>query len=243
MNLGLMRVKNEARWIDRAVRSLLPICDRVLVMDDNSTDGTPDICESIPDTIVLPSPFKDTNEARDKNWLLDAAGEMFPETPDWIVAIDGDEVLLPQAVSPLVNAMSNPAIKCISLRVLYLWNSEDIVRVDGVYGDFHRESIWRPRGARFNAPVGAVNFHCGNVPAAERQPRVVLTAPLAHYGYLHKADRCRKFEWYNRIDPGNATEDHYRHMVIGDVFPAESQFTHSGPLKLRSLHAVLGGSD
>lgn len=27
----------------------------------------------------------------------------------------------------------------------------------------------------------------------------------------------------------------YRHMVIGDVFPAESRFAHGGPLKIEDL--------
>jgi hypothetical protein len=58
---------------------------------------------------------------------------------------------------------------------------------------------------------------------------------LLHYGYLHKEDRVRKFHWYNKIDPNNAFEDQYRHMVIGDVFPADSSFKWAGPLELRSL--------
>ena len=41
--IGIMRVKNEARWIDRVLASILPLCERVLVMDDGSTDGTDEL--------------------------------------------------------------------------------------------------------------------------------------------------------------------------------------------------------
>jgi hypothetical protein len=52
---------------------------------------------------------------------------------------------------------------------------------------------------------------------------------------MHKEDRIRKFEWYNEADPGNVREDGYRHMVVGDVFPAKARFQHGGPLALQSL--------
>src|SRR5437899_367770 len=86
MTAGVFRVKNEARWIERSVRSVLPVCDRVLVMDDHSTDDTAAICRSL-GVEVVESPFFDLNEARDKNWLLDQV------KADWILMIDGDEVL------------------------------------------------------------------------------------------------------------------------------------------------------
>jgi len=52
---------------------------------------------------------------------------------------------------------------------------------------------------------------------------------------MHRADRERKYQWYNAQDPNNAIEDRYRHMVIGDLFPADSKFDHGGPLKLAQL--------
>jgi hypothetical protein len=183
---------------------------------------------------VLESPFTGTDEARDKNWLLDHAMELSPE---WCVFIDGDEMLAPGAVEDVRKAMT-PAETCLSLRVFYLWDREDQVRWDGVYGDFHRESIFRPNGSRFEVKPGCPNFHCGNVPYGARRKRTVLQAPLLHFGYLHREDRERKFDWYNQQDPNNWREDGYRHMVIGDLFPADSRFTHGGPLNVQSLESV-----
>lgn len=231
MILGMMRVKNEARWIERVIASILPLCDRVFVMDDHSEDGTLQILLNMPKVVPYGSPFTGLNESRDKNWLLD---KVLEHKPEWIVSIDGDEILSPSAVEPLRAAMNGPH-HCLSLRVLYLWDREDQIRVDGVYGDFHRESVFRPNGSRFPEGSG-VNFHCGNVPSGARQNRAVLNnVPLLHLGYLHKEDRVRKFAWYNSTDPGNEREDHYRHIVVGDMFPADSQFQHGGPLRLQSI--------
>lgn len=232
---GMLRVRNEARWIERCISSILPLCDRVFVMDDHSDDATLSICQSFQKVTAFESPFQGLNESRDKNWLLDL---VVRDQPDWILALDGDEVLAPSGIEPLRVAMKGPT-PCLSLRVLYLWDREDQVRVDGVYGDFHRESVFRPDGSRFQENGGA-NFHCGNVPWGARQKRQVLSdVPLLHLGYLHREDRIRKFHWYNAQDVNNAREDSYRHMVVGDLFPAESRFQHGGPLKLQTLSGVV----
>lgn len=238
MVVGIMRVKNEGRWIEQSIQSILPVCDRVMVMDDHSVDDTLYVCSRIhPKVEVHPSPFFGLNESRDKNWLLARVKELGPV--DWVVCIDGDEVLAPGAGDRLMLAMRAEA-SCLSLRVLYLWNSPTLVRVDGVYGDFHRESVFRPTGELFS-PRDGVNFHCGNVPWGIRQNRKVLKdIALFHLGYMHREDRVRKYYWYNEKDPGNRVEDGYRHMVVGDLFPKESKFLYGGPLLLKELKVVTG---
>ena len=229
--VGLMRVKNEARWIEASIRSILPICDRVMVLDDHSTDDTAAICETLPAVSVVRSPFDGLNEARDKNYLLDLARGF-----DWAVMIDGDEVLAHADV--LRAAIEVSERQCLSLPVWYLWDTPDQMRVDGVYGNFRRQSVFRPGTARFH-DRGAPNFHCGNVPAEIRQDCGYVSPPLLHYGYMHREDRLRKYEWYRSQDPNNAAEDEYRHIVVGDVFPIESKFRHGGPLTLKSVWAIV----
>jgi len=224
-------VKNEARWIQRVIESILPICERVHVLDDNSTDGTPDICRAIPKVMVHTSGWDTTDEVRDKNHLLRYVD--YYGGADWIVMIDGDEVLTHHA--RLADAIATTPHACLSLPVLYLWDREDQMRVDGVYGDFMRESAFRYRGERFRRTGHGGNFHCGNVPQQIRANRGYVKAPLLHMGYLHREDRVRKFEWYNKLDPDNKHEEGYRHMIVGDLIPADSECKHGGPLELRPL--------
>jgi glycosyltransferase involved in cell wall biosynthesis len=233
MITGLLRVRNESRWIHRVVASLRPLCDQVIVMDDHSSDRTAAICAALPRTKVLTSPFDGLDETRDKNWLLGQA----PARTDWIVMIDGDEILLPGREDEIRAAMGRG--DAIGLRVLYAWDSEDLIRVDGVYGAFRRASIFRNSGARFESRARG-GFHCGNAPAALRHDAEQINVPLLHLGYRDRTDRIRKYRWYNEQDPHNHGEDCYRHMVQGDLaeVPASVRLMHAGPLELRPIEEV-----
>lgn len=230
--IGLMRVKNEARWIERAIRSIRPICDRLLVMDDHSDDGTPELAYECGAT-VLDSPFSGLQEVRDKNWLL---GQANPEPGEWALMIDGDEELIDQP--EILRAIEAPAARAYRLRILYLWNQENSVRVDGVYSRFTRPSLFRFQpGLSFGGTQAGSGFHCSNVPNALWPACRPCGARLLHYGYLHAEDRIRKYRWYSERDGGNRSEGGYKHMVVGDLFPADARFMHGGPLKLEALNA------
>lgn len=244
MIVGMMRIKNEARWIERVLRSMLPACERIFVFDDHSTDETVTICQSIPEVVLFHSPFDGLDETRDKNWLLArVATEIRPG--DWIVSIDGDEEIAEggaQEICRLAALPSGP--DAYRFQVLYLWDRADQIRVDGIYKRFSRSSMFRYHpGAQFRSSCGG-GFHCGNVP----QPRDLgmSTIRLLHYGYMVKEDRIRKWHFYNESDPVNEAEGYspdfperrtYPHIVQGDVpeVPAHIKLRHAGPLELRPL--------
>ena len=260
--IGIMRIKNESQWIARCISSILPVCNQVIVLDDHSTDSTPDICRNLHEKVQYHlSPFTGLNEVRDKNWLLEKAVE---EKADWIVSIDGDEMLEASGVEKLMVEMREATVPCLSLRVLYLWGNENNVRVDGVYGDFHRESVFRPEAKhKFLSTSAGGNFHCGNVPVGVRGKRKVLEVPLLHFGYMERATRVKKLDFYTSVDWKNTTEDWYRHITQGDDVrleelprvqglvekgvldvsdvayitdvPKELRLVHAGPLAVRAL--------
>lgn len=245
--IGMLRVKNEGRWIRQVIDSIKPICQAILVLDDYSTDDTLAICEEA-GCFVFRSPFQDghINEQGDKNWLLEKIFQLVPpehhhETGTyWCLAIDGDEVLAHNDRVRIHEATMG-AHHVYSLQVLYLWNAYNRVRVDGVYRNFNRPSLFRliNPGFQYQAtPWGSgANLHCANIPQEllGHTHQEVIPGRLLHLGYRDAADRLRKYEWYCNVDPGNETEDHYRHMVIGDVFPEASIFKWAGPLDVVPL--------
>lgn len=232
MTTGAMRIKNEGRWIERCLRSLLACCDNVVILDDHSTDNTRDICKSFDRVAVYESPFNTLNEVIEKNYLLDL---IRPSCPEWVIMIDGDEEIPAHCVEIIQRAKGVRSV-ALAFQVLYLWDSPDQIRTDGVYSRFWRPSMFRLTGHRFCVTNAAGGFHCGNVPIAQQRSAERLAgSSLLHFGYMHREDRLRKYEWYNAQDPGNASEDFYRHVVIGDMFPPDSRFRHAGPLKLAPL--------
>lgn len=230
-----MRVRNEQRWIGRVLDSMVPACDRILVFDDHSTDETAHICRQFPQVTVFDSTFSGTQEVRDKNFLLEKL-ESMAKAGDCVVAIDGDEEIAAGGCEIIREiALRKNGADAYQFQVLYLWDSEKQVRTDGIYRDFRRPSLFRLRpGARFHSGAGG-GFHCGNVPSPMTVQRSDVR--LLHYGYMLQSDRIRKFKWYTAADkePIPRAEDGYRHMVVGDLFPATAKFSHGGPLELQAL--------
>jgi glycosyltransferase involved in cell wall biosynthesis len=231
---GMLRVKNEARWIERVLESI-GLCDTIIVLDDHSTDGTPEICEAC-EAVVYRSEFDGIHEARDKDFLLQKVWEHGAQVGDYCLMIDGDEALHDDDWPAIEQAMKI-SWPCCSLHIVYLWDREDQVRVDRWYREFRRPSLFRltSRSLTFRRTSFGGNFHCSSAPAQLLNSITPIGARLLHFGYLYREDRVRKYEFYNLVDPNNAIEDGYRHMVIGDLFPAASSFLHAGPLELKPL--------
>lgn len=244
----MMRVKNESRWIARAIESVKPLCGaHVYVYDDGSTDNTREIAQSS-GARVWRSPFdyalsEGLDERRDKEWLLrqvKSQGHF-----DWILCIDGDEELEPGGCEKIRRALeTNPPVDIFALRILNLWNSVDSVRMDGVYGVMKRASLFRTSiTAPFESYAVIQNeghhegLHCSNAPGLGSIAAHPLNVFLLHYGALHCIDRVRKYEWITRLDPRNESEDFYQHMVQGDFasIPADAKLKYAGPLDIRKL--------
>ena len=212
-----MRIKNEADNIREVLTQALRLCHRAFVFDDHSTDDSVAICESFGErVVVVRSPFEGLDEARDKNFLLGMIG---PCQPEWILWIDGDEVLENTGPERIRMAVAQaPRAAAWYLKVAYLWDSPQQVRVDGLFGNFRRLSLFRFRGQvgerlRFRATGHGGNFHCGNVPEGLVGEHHELDVRLKHYGYLTQEQRMKKYNFYTHTDPGNKLEDNYRHLL------------------------------
>ncbi len=215
--LGAMRIKNESRWIKRSIESQLDLCDKVLVLDDHSTDDTRDIVRGFGTRCVLiESTFEGVNEGRDKSYLL---SYLVAADPEWVLWIDGDEVLEKRAHQTLLREMSNKGVGSLSMKVLYFWDDENKFRADGVYANMTRPSAFRVRGqdpAKLHFPRGdgSANLHNGgNCPQGVVGVGALSEARIKHYGYLTWEERQRKYEFYNKVDPNNEAEDCYRHII------------------------------
>lgn len=215
--LGALRVKNEAARIFEVILQVLHLCGRVFVLDDHSTDETVSICRSFGHRVVVfPSPFEGLDEARDKNYLL---ARIIEAGPEWVLWVDGDEVLERTGPEKLREAASNAGrTTAYALRVAYVWDDPEHVRMDGIFGNFKRLSFFRLGGQpvnelHFPESGRGGNFHCGNVPKGLAGEAKDLDVRLKHFGYMSLEQRQAKYAWYAGIDPSNVAEDNYRHLA------------------------------
>ena len=116
--------------------------------------------------MVFPSPFEGLDEARDKNELL---SKIVPTYPEWVLWIDGDEMLERSGPEKLRAACHSRDVAAYALQIAYAWDDPHHIKIDGIYGRFTRPSLFRLRGQpvhqlHFAATRFGGNFHCGNIP-------------------------------------------------------------------------------
>ncbi len=230
--LGMMRVKNESRWLPRVLASLLPVCDYTYVLDDHSTDDTPTILKSSLGTIYIPSPFPaDTSdEARDRTYLLSRlvregthnhGVKVGDDSPYWILSVDGDEELAEADREKLTRPQPKSAVS-YSAQILYLWDDPDTVRIDGHYSMCLRPSFFRLIETDMQYKNHSGPIHTTGVPQrigySACRTHYPVPFRLLHYGYMERDDRMEKYDYYMRIDP--AQKEFYQRECFGPATTA-----------------------
>jgi glycosyltransferase involved in cell wall biosynthesis len=89
---------NEEQHIARAIGSVAPLADRVVVVDSGSTDRTGEIAEGL-GALVLENSW--VNYGTQFNWALDS----LPAGTDWVLRLDADEVVTPELAAEIAGCL------------------------------------------------------------------------------------------------------------------------------------------
>jgi glycosyltransferase involved in cell wall biosynthesis len=209
-----MRVKNEERYLDDALRSVCYLPGKpgefsgnpVFVLDDGSTDRTPEICSQWGIYYERQDDMP-MDEGRDRTMLYRWALEY---EPDWIFTLDGDEVLAQPD-----RLLAAAALAPDDVNVFGMWLAVMASPVEGPhkwYGPMQPEGAWfmdrmfRVRDADsdhiFESNFGN-NLHCGCVPLMHNRKRELLNAWIRYYGYESPDAVERKRAFYSTHDVNN----------------------------------------
>jgi glycosyltransferase involved in cell wall biosynthesis len=91
--IGIVLIKNEDLFIETVLRNVLDFCDRIIVADNHSTDGTPAIVQRL--AAEFPKiAYREVDHPSESHDLI--AG--YAGGPNWIIGVDGDEVYDPQGL-------------------------------------------------------------------------------------------------------------------------------------------------
>jgi glycosyltransferase involved in cell wall biosynthesis len=89
-------IKNEEWILDRFLRVTSQFADHIIIADQNSMDGSVEICKKYPKVILIQNPSNQYDEASRQLLLLNTARELIPEQKI-IFALDADEILAANA--------------------------------------------------------------------------------------------------------------------------------------------------
>jgi hypothetical protein len=94
--VGNVLVRNEDRFVERAIRNVAAFCDRIHVVDHLSDDRTSEILRSLARELDHVDLHRSSKSALAHRLLEPYAG-----TPTWVIGVDGDELYDPQGLASL----------------------------------------------------------------------------------------------------------------------------------------------
>lgn len=227
--VGTMLVGNEkGRYLEESLAWLAPRVDRLVILDDHSTDGTLDILRAFqkahPDKVVLyrnPRPLFVEDESMTREHLHFLA---LKENPRFIMPIDADEELSRRFDEDIAKLKSLGG--SFNFPIVHLWGDRKTRRIDGQWGTqgnirFY-EVRWDKKQNFYASPI-----HCGSAPVyAYLEKKDFNAIALIHKGWMRIEDFEAKKERYKKLDP-NGYHEPQRHWDAEPItVPFEDSLTH-----------------
>ena len=233
---AIYRVKNEARFIEQSIKSVVDLCSEIIVLDDNSTDNTVEICSGFDKvTDIIKQKDLPLDETRDRNYLFEKARKL---DPDFILSVDGDEIFMPNASEILFEELStiHPNSSVFEFQFLTLWDDVNTIRTDGIFGYYWQKRLLRiknqPLSLLFVENDNPGNLHCGSIPPTSMgfNNQAKSNVKIFHLASLDDEVRKRKYEYYTKTDPDSVLTGAYKHMISG-----EGRFSGPNGIELEQL--------
>lgn len=216
---AMMQVRNEGhRYLRRVLDDLSEYVDELVILDDGSTDDTVAICKSYPKLVSLgraTSSLYGINEAVLKRRLFQRT---VATRPDWILAIDADEVLEDRAKTQIRAMINQDRFDWYAFRFYHFWGCTTHYRIDKLWAPVQygpRLFRYMP-GAHYRWNDQAL--HGGSLPInlTSDFPGAKSDLRIKHYGYAgSKEETLRKYQFYIQRDPHSefCPRSHYDSML------------------------------
>lgn len=224
---GMMIVRNESqRYLDSVLQQMIKICDRLVVLDDCSSDDTAQICVDYGAEVYTTSEqewIKNEVSLRKKLWE-----KTIKETKqnDWIICLDADEII-PDKHLPyldyILETVSNE-VDAIGFKLHDMWNETQYR--DDEYWQAHKhywtmairyheykEYFWNEK-----------SLHCGRFPQNGAKAMLPTEIPILHMGWSREKDRLNKYNRYMKIDSDGVHGWKEQYQSILDKNPTLKNF-------------------
>lgn len=148
---------------------------------------------------------------------------------------DADEVIEKRAVerrSELTDP-ADPSVMMWIQPIVQLWNSENMQRVDGLWGTFYQGRMFRVLpGQKIENSNNLI--HCGSTPFVPQDRHGFSYMRIVHYGNVDSTIREAKYAWYTKTDTDKdlgmalgAWKEYYWRLYYGHPEP-----NYTGPWRV-----------
>ena len=223
--VGFTFIRNAVEYdypICEAVRSILDLCDEVIIAVGNSTDETEQLLRTIesPKIRIIHTIWDDSLRQGGHVLALETnkAYQQIQAEADWCVYIQGDEVLHDSSVQILRDAMlkyqHDPQTEGLLVNYLHFYGSYDYIATSRKW--YRKEIRVLRKHPDISSYADAQGFRKQNNKLKVRQTDAVMH----HYGWVkHPKAQQRKAKNFNR----------YWHNddVVADMVPDVAEFDYS----------------
>ena len=197
VGIGVAGAGEASRYMRATLNEFKRLCDETIIVTNNATDKEVQLIEE----------FGFHHYRDDREWgifqpdlkteLLTKAGEF---SPDWIVALDMDEVFAPEFTREEAEKLASTGEIAWYFMVVNLYNDEQHFAHDvGI------QRFWNIRFYKYLPEYGLQflkrSLHCGLGPPIAYKYGWHAPYYLLHYGLMKAEDRQKKIERYAKYDP------------------------------------------
>jgi hypothetical protein len=193
---GFTIVRNAIKYgypVVESIKSILPLCDQMVVAVGNSDDGTLDLIKSINDEkiTIIETVWDDTLKiggrvlAMETNKAMDA----IPDDIDWCFYIQADEVVHekfhPVILREMERRVDQPDVEGLLFNYLHFWGTFDYVGVSRTW--YRREIRVIKNDKRIRSYKDAQGFRINNRKLNVKH----IDAYIYHYGWVRPPETIK----------------------------------------------------
>jgi (heptosyl)LPS beta-1,4-glucosyltransferase len=201
---ALIISKNEAHVIERCVRSLA-WADEILVIDAESTDGTPELARKA-GARVITRPWSGFREQR--MFALENAQN------NWVLVVDSDEECTPELANRVRQLLSNPPLRAYKVRRQEYFLGKPIHY--GIWNPSYQDRLFDRRGVYYKNEIHEYPIFAAAPGRIEE--------PLLHWPdfspekFLEKMNKYTSIEARDRVNQGMRTNPFRMVMAFPAMF-------------------------
>ena len=185
------------RYLEKSLEELKRLCDDVVIVGNNTDPKTEELIKSYGYWFYRDDREWGKCQPQIKAGLLEKVGRL---NPDWIIAIDSDEVFAPEFTRAEAERLASGTEVAYYFNVINLYNDEEhYAHSIGI------QRFWNIRFYKY-MPERGMSFlnkalHCGLAPPFFYNYGWHAPYYLLHYGLMKAEDRAKKVERYKKYDP------------------------------------------